>query len=374
MSIHKKIILPIALCMQCLINSAILENNVEFKEIIYEENIPQSACMMGADIGGTNSNFGIFMVEDGKLTLLLSIHIKSKDMTSFTDTINHILKYIKSRYGIQIKHAAFAAAGMVPPSKDFCHLTNVNLYLDAHKITRETEIEKAIIVNDFEVIGFGIDSIEQKKIIPVNNALPKENGTRAILGAGTGLGKSILYWVNNRYYALPSEGGHVDFSPQNALEFELLEFIKKSRDQNYNVSWEELLSGNGIRHIFDFFCQKNMGHYDEQLRSDPGKILNTGATNVNSLQTSSLFTKFYGQFAKNVALNALTTGGIYIAGGIAAKNIHLFAEKTFMQAFTNSLKHHSFLATIPVYVITDYNISMYGAVNFMLLEGLYHDS
>ena len=44
-----------------------------FKEIKYVvDEVPKNIeCLLGADIGGTNSNFGFFQLADNKLTLYL---------------------------------------------------------------------------------------------------------------------------------------------------------------------------------------------------------------------------------------------------------------------------------------------------------------
>jgi len=346
---------------------------LNFKEVTYIEKIPENiTCVLGADIGGTNSNFGVFSSHDGKLTLLLSIHFKSQEIKNFTLVVQDFLDYIKNKYKINITYSSFAAAGVVSEKRDYCKPTNLDFALDAKEIIKNTSITCAIIVNDFEIIGFGIDIIDPKNLVLINKGKPREHGARAILGAGTGLGKCILHWNNNlnKYLPVPSEGGHADFCPQSQTEYELTEFIKTSENRKCNISWEDVLSGNGISRIYDFFYQKNGRKEGEKIKLHPDKIFESRNINKHSSNTYSMYSTLYARCAKNLALDSLALGGVYIAGGIASKNIDMFKQKIFIEEFTNCCKQYDILKNIPVYIIADYNISLYGAAEFMILEGV----
>ncbi|MFC1841498.1 glucokinase [Candidatus Dependentiae bacterium] len=347
-----------------------MEKTINFETKTYMEQVPTDIeCIIGADIGGTNSGFGVFTISGDKLELLLSLHCKSKDIKYFTDIVKDLLKKLKHEYNISIKHATFACAGVVSQDRNLCINTNLDFFVDAQEIIKNTCIENVCIANDFEVIGFGVDSIDAKKLIQINQAKPKKTGNRLVFGAGTGLGKCIMHWNRklHRYFSISTEGGHADFAPQSFIEYELTEFIKKSEELCY-MRWEDVLSGRGISRLYRFFCHANNMPEQERLISNPGEILKNKDLDKNCLDAYNLFTKIYARCAKNFALDALATGGVYIAGGIAAKNVEIFTQHIFLEEFTKNLKHSNLLANIPIYVITDYNISLYGAAKFMILE------
>lgn len=341
----------------------------------YINNIPHGIeCFLGADIGGTNSNFGVFRKTDGKLQLILSLHFKSQLVTNFTDLVKTVLHILKKDHTISIKHSCFAGAGVVSPQRDRCKPTNLHFVIDAHEIIENTEIECATIANDFEIIGYGLHLINEKNLVQVNKEMEKARATKCILGAGTGLGKSILTWNKtlNRYLPHPSEGGHADFSPQSKLEFDFLEFIRTTENRKYNISWEDVLSGNGIGRMYHFFHSRNGNEPTNKKLGfngpHPDEIFKNRDADTHSRHTFELYKTLYARCAKNWALDTLALGGVYIAGGIAAKNLNLFEQKSFMKEFVNSEKQMEILKSIPIYVITDYNISLYGAAEFMLLE------
>ena len=87
-------------------------------------------------------------------------------------------------------------------------------------------------------------------------------------------------------------------------------------------------------------------------------------------KTYDIFTRIYAKACKNFSLNALCFGGLYIGGGIAARNLEIFKSKQFMEEFFNNIKMKSILKEIPILVIRNYNISLYGSVFASMMNEL----
>lgn len=349
----------------------------ELREVKYVDQVPKKEhCLLAADIGGTNSNFGFFVLYDDTFKLLFSVHAKSQDVVNFTDLVKQVLEYALSTYQITVTHSCFAGAGVVSSTRDYCKPTNLNFAIDAHEILAKTSLHCAIVVNDFEVIGHGIPVIDQSKLVQVNVGNPQHYANRGIVGAGTGLGKCSLLWDvhSKRYMPLPSEGGHADFAVQHKLEYDLIEFIRTTEHRFCNISWEDVLSGYGIKRMYNFFKTLNQSEKAHQELAKnglhPDMIFKSRTLDNHAMNTYKLYQTFYARCAKSFALDALTLGGLYIAGGIAAKNLELFQDSGFIAEFTNCGKQQDLLKKIPIYVITDYNVSLYGAAAYMVLEGL----
>lgn len=346
-------------------------------ERLYVDSVPRGIQgILVADIGGTNSNFAVYQYDAGELTLLFSLHMKSQQVTNFTTTIGNILKHVKDTYDISIAKACFAAAGVVSEKRDYSKPTNLDVAIDAQDIIKHTSIECASLVNDFEVIGYGLSKVAPDKLIEINKGTPLHTTNKAIVGAGTGLGKCIMFYERDRGHHVPvaSEGGHADFAAQNEIEFALSEFIKNEEQRPCNISWEDVLSGNGIQRIYTFFRQRNSSvPADKDLVSNgmhPDEIFNNRNRDEHAHNTFELYAHLYARCAKNFALDALARGGVYIAGGIASKNIQLFQLECFMREFVNCGKQMELLKNIPIYVIADYNVSLYGVAEYMRLEGV----
>ena len=344
---------------------------VSFKEVVYIKQVPKNIeCILGADIGGTNSNFGIFRSPDDKLELIFSLHVKSKEITRFVDVVNDLFDYVKQKYGITFKQAGFAAAGVVSQDQDYVKPTNLTFAIDAKELLEKTSLSCAFVVNDFEVIGYGLEGIDPKDLVQVKKGTPVARANKAIVGAGTGLGKCILDWNKyaGRYIPISSEGGHADMAPQTQLELDLATYIRQTEQRTCNISWEDVLSGDGIQRMYRFFSSASAA--SKGNGPHPDEIFNSRHEDEYSWKTFEFYTLFYARCAKNFALDALARGGVYIAGGIAAKNLPLFQLPVFANEFVNCGKQMELLKEVPVYVITDYNVSLYGAAAYMQLESM----
>ena len=65
------------------------QGDLECTEILHiDANVSNTECIVGVDVGGTNTDFGFFVVEDKKPVLALSVHVKTKAFAKlFADQI-----------------------------------------------------------------------------------------------------------------------------------------------------------------------------------------------------------------------------------------------------------------------------------------------
>ena len=347
------------------------------REVVYQKEFASKKyCILGADIGGTNSNFGFFELRGTQPALLLSVHAQSQTVTDFAQLTKSVLQYVHEKHGIIISDACFGVAGMVNPQRDYVKPTNLTVPVDAQAIRAQTGLNSLALINDFEAVGLGIDLLDPASIITINAGMPHLNAQKACIGAGTGMGKAALLWNNHfkRYLPFASEGGHSDCSAQTLREFALFEYINKLKEHSCPVSWEDVLSGRGITRIYQFLGTQKQ--YDDTAISV--EIAATGFKadliswyafkDERCFDTFTLYTIFYARCAKNFVLDTLALNGLYIAGGIAAKNVAMFKEPAFMQEFIKCGKQSELLQNVPVYVVADYNVSLYGAAAFIQLS------
>lgn len=339
-----------------------------FKKIVYVQNIKQNNYFLGADIGGTNSNFGFFTIIDGKLVLCFSWHYKSQKIDNFTALVQDLLVQVKNEYGVVITIACFGAAGVVLPEQDFCKPTNLSISISVQELIENTFLKEVFLLNDFSVIGYGMRYVAADDMHFVQKGIAYDRANRAIVGAGTGLGKNILHWSDdlNDYVPVASEGGHADCVAYTTVELEIFDFIQQEIKKSCPVSWEDLLSGNGIQRIYRFFSKTNGIADGKNIL--PDEIFMHKNDDQRARQTCELYTILYARCAKNFALEALSLGGLYIAGGIAARNIDIFKQEQFYTEFMRCGKQSALLKKIPICVIGDYNISLYGAAAYIVLN------
>jgi len=334
-----------------------------------------SDYVLGIDIGGTNTNLAIAGICNKKPNLLFSHNYKTKKLESIIPAIEDVLNYINKNFKIEVNFACIGAAGIVSSSNDFVQLTNAKWSVSSKKIINKTSLNFVYIINDFQAIGYGLNLLDPENKDDIytirhgKNNFYKSKSTRAIIGAGTGLGKSILTYEENfnAYIPIPSEGGHSDLPIENDFETQLVEFIKKLRGISQPLSYEEVLSGRGIESIYLYLRNiektKETKYTKEIDESSDKTPLISKYRNLDEIckETFRLFTRFYARCAKNFVLDTLSRGGLYIAGGIAAKNKDIFSTEDFLNEFENAFNRIDLLKEIPINVITNYDVSLYGA-------------
>lgn len=352
------------------------------RQVLYVSEIPvEGEFLFVGDIGGTNSNFGVFQSYEQKLTLILSVHALSQEVTDFGLLVHQVLSLLAEKYNLSFKDACFALAGVMPCLGNDYTFTNLRFDIDIEALKLATGLQAVVFCNDFEVVAYGVDLIKQEDIIPIQKGIACQKTTRVFIGAGTGLGKCIDFWSPsyNRYDTLPSEGGHGDFACHTPEDMALHTFIQRQKQahldgENHTISWEDVLSGKGIRSIYAFvalsyrFAKTACDYEIEDSGFEPDFISRYRLKSERCRYTFDMYAKFYGRCAKNFALDALARSGLYISGGIAAKNLEVFQQKEFIAEFADSAKKAELLKAIPVYVIADYNVSLYGAASYLLFH------
>ena len=68
-----------------------------------------------------------------------------------------------------------------------------------------------------------------------------------------------------------------------------------------------------------------------------------------------------GVFGSNLAVNLLTKGGVYIAGGIVPRFIEYFKNSSFRENFDNAGRFSETMKKLPVYVISHKDAGLLGA-------------
>jgi glucokinase len=191
-------------------------------------------------------------------------------------------------------------------------------------------------------------------------------GNQAVVAPGTGLGEAGMFWDGTRHHVFACEGGHTDFAPRGDLQIELLKFLTARFG---HVSYERILSGPGLVNIYEFLrdtgCGKeSAGLAAEMEKNDPAAAISGAAlegTDALSEKALDLFVAVYGAEASNLALKVMSTGGMFLAGGISPKILAKLKGPGFMQAFLDKGRMRPLIESIPVQVVTNEKVGLLGA-------------
>lgn len=315
--------------------------------------------VLAGDIGGTNTR--LCLVEtDGKNESTLREEIYPSGNEGLVPLVRQFLGDESNVY-----KACFALAGPVLNNK--CKITNLPWpELDAARLQEELNIAKVSLINDFVAIGYNIVLEKNKSLVTLQEGEFLPDAPIAIIGAGTGLGKAFAVPEGDSYRVFPTEGGHESFAPDSLLAEELLAYLRADG----KVDVERVVSGPGIVDIFRFlqdrkFASEDVGDFLSQF--DPGAAIAKGAAAGHFLcqQTMAIFVEAFGAAAGDMAVSFLPFGGLYIAGGIAAQNIELMRNGSFIKAFTDKARVNPvLLEKVPVHIVLNTLEGLRGAVKY----------
>ena len=321
----------------------------------------KSEWILAGDVGGTNTRLGVFEVNRGRLRLLFEKTFLSKNYKG----LENILKdFLRGKKGIAA--ACFGVAG--PVTQEVIIATNLPWWIDIQSLQKVLSLKKMEVINDLVANAYGI-SVLNKRDFETLNVGKSKKGNQALISAGTGLGEAILFWDGKQHVPSPSEGGHIEFGPRNHLELELFHYLSDRFD---HVSYERVLSGEGLFHVYQFLKEsKRFGiepsWLSEKIRAeDPAEVISEMARlkkNKLCSEALDLFISIYGAAAGNLALQVMAIGGVYIGGGIAPKIIWKLKDGTFVKAFKDKGRLSHIVANIPVKVIMNQKTALLGAAS-----------
>lgn len=306
--------------------------------------------IVAGDIGGTKVLLQLVDASQAGRTVVAEQRYESHAYATFDELLG---AFVKENIAGPIDAACFAVAG--PVFADRAEVTNLTWKMDALALGKQFSIGRVSLINDFYAVALGVPILTPADFL-VLNAAPRVNfAPIAILGAGTGLGEANLIHEGLKWKVVPSEGGHADFAPQDEEQTRLFLALHAKFG---HVSWERLLSGAGLVNIHNFLSGEERP-YDESLPMEIAKSLAAG--DAIAARTFAIFVDIYGAEAGNMALRVLARGGVYLAGGVAAKNIEQFTDGRFMQAFLRKGRFQHILDAIPVNLITNPKVGLLGA-------------
>jgi glucokinase len=88
-----------------------------------------------------------------------------------------------------------------------------------------------------------------------------------------------------------------------------------------------------------------------------------------AIQALDLWISVYGAEASNLALKAMATGGLFLAGGISPKVLAKLQGPIFMQSFLDKGRLRPLLEGTPVQVVTNEKAGLLGAARCAVARG-----
>jgi glucokinase len=298
--------------------------------------------LLAGDVGGTKTLLRCIET-DG--TVAHEERYQSTRWSSFDGLLRDFLGSVKG----PIDAACFAVAGPVLGAR--AQVTNLDWIIDQAALAQTFSIGRVSLINDFYAVGLGVPLLAATDLLSLQAGRRDAAAPIGVLGAGTGLGEALIVMRDGVHQVIAGEGGHADFAPQDEEQARLFLHLHRTCGQ---VSWEHVVCGAGLVNIFTFLGGDHITPAEVAARADAGDPLASRAF--------AIFVDTYGAEAGNLGLRNLARGGVYLAGGIAAKNVRRFTDGAFIAAFNRKGRFADVMQTIPVDLIVNEQAGLIGAM------------
>ncbi|MCF6192840.1 MAG: glucokinase [Kangiellaceae bacterium] len=315
--------------------------------------MPPNYPYVVADIGGTNSRFGLVTEYNKK-----GYHITNQQKypsNQFSGIKQATQHYIASLNGQAFYGACLAVAGPVA-GNDVC-LTNLNWNFSTTQVQDELGLSSLEIINDFAAYAYAAPLVADEYLVTLNEGNAIKTCPIAVVGPGTGFGVASLVPTDDSFAVVPAEGGHITISAKSQLQFDVISALSKEFS---HVCIETVLSGPGLRNLYRALNQVE-GLSMPGLRA--AQITEQAISDADSLafRTLQLFSLWLGQVTGDFALSLGARGGVFLGGGILLRIVDFLAASEFIQGFTDKGKLHGYVSDIPVKLIIEGNSALLGA-------------
>jgi len=324
--------------------------------------------ILAGDIGGTNARLAYFQPHNGNLQMVSERTFPSREHSELGEIVSQFL----NDSGTRPEVACFGIAGPVRNGR--VETSNLPWIIEQSRLAKQIHLPATFLINDLEASAWGIGALADSDLVPLNRVQGPAVGNQAVIAPGTGLGEAGLFWDGKRHHVFACEGGHTDFGPQGDLQIELVRFLQTRFG---HVSYERILSGPGLVNVYEFLRDSGHGTESDEFaailkNSDPAAAISRAAldgTQPLAEKALDLWIAVYGAEAGNLALKAMATGGLFLAGGISPKILAKLQGPQFMDAFLAKGRLRPLLEAIPVQVVTNEKTGLLGAARCAAVHG-----
>jgi glucokinase len=300
--------------------------------------------LLAADIGGTNSRLA--WIADG------DIHTENYRNVDFSDLYQVIERFLRDRGGAGASMERMVLALPGPADADRVHLTNIDWEVERVQLEERFAVKEAILINDFQAAAMGALHAPSRQVLNPGTGTAM-NAAAVVTGVGTGLG--LAWCPDTAACELPyaTEGGHADFAPATAEECELHAWLA---ERHGHVSWERVLSGEGLRNLYRFFSGRRD---DAPTAAQIDRLASDGE--ALALRVMDSFVAALGRYTGNLALQFNPGAGVYLCGGVA---MHLGKWITggIGRHYLDKGRMREQAARIPAYLVDRHDIGLMGAI------------
>ena len=317
--------------------------------------------LLAGDIGGTKTLLGLFDAVPARPRPVLVRAFGTLDYADLQAMIAEFLKESGQAHGA-IESACFGVAG--PVVGETVKVTNVPWFVDARRVAAALGVARVSLLNDLEALAHAVPVLRESETHVLQEGEALRGGNIGLIAAGTGLGQALLHNIDGRFVPSASEAGHADFAARTEREIAITRALTKRYGR---ADVEHVVSGRGLVNIHRVAHQQPCAAAVDLESHDAPAAISMAAmerTCPGCVETLDVFVEAYGAEAGNLALRFVSTGGLYVGGGIAPKILPALTTGAFMRAFRAKPPLGPMLSAMPVKVILDAESGLLGAAVF----------
>ena len=320
-----------------------------------------SRTLLAGDIGGTKTTLALYETEDVRAPRVARTY-DSRTVERFDVLVEAFLGECDTPAPAV---ASFAVAG--PIAEQSARITNLPWEISGSDLASRFHFERVSLVNDVEALAWAISALRPEEVDAIQKGQADPMGPVGVLALGTGLGEGYLTRGREAPQAHPSEGGHADFAPTTPQQARLLESLWR---EHKHVSVERACSGIGLPKLYRFLVTEEGWAEDPAVgaeiaaAADPTPVVVQAALEGRSAvchEAVALLCDVLAAEAGNLALRLLSTGGIFLGGGIPPRVLPFLRAPRFRKAFLAKGRFSLFLKRVPVLVVLPPQAVLWGA-------------
>ena len=330
--------------------------------------------LLAGDLGGTKTLLALYEASGNQLTCVARERFISAEWANLGPMLKKFLSD-QLQSGMSVEAGCIAVAGPVRNGKAV--ITNLDWNIDEKELASSCG-QKLELVNDFAVLVYGLPHLSSEQEVLIQAGTPDPAGPIAIIGAGTGLGMARGIKFQGGLLSLPSEGGHREFAPRNADELLLVGWLRKELKLE-RLSLERIVSGTGLGLIYlwlehcggaeeQYFLSEAAKAWKELPPSDPGRpdlpaLVATHAANGGPLASKAqeMWLGAYGSAAGDLAVHEMASGGLWVGGGTANKQLQGLQSEAFLGSMAKKGRFSEFVGNLPVKALVDSDAGLFSA-------------
>ncbi len=308
-----------------------------------------------SDIGGTYAR--VATVADGK-----PAGVERYNAGNFP-SVAAILDHYCEGKGLAKGGTVRIATAANPDSEGIWRFTNnPKLSIDLPAL-KQAGWDAGTPVDDFVASAWGCLGLDDTRKTALRRGDPPAGASRAVLGAGTGLGLAYMIPLaggKDGWHVQQTFGGHMLAAAATREQQEILALVSSMKPDNAPAVPEDVVSGRGLMMLYRAVCQYH--EYQPDLKT--GVAILENADEPMPWETLRMFHEYLGLFAHHALVTGHAYGGLYLDGGVvqALRRAGLFDFVTFTRSMDQDLAQavKDAVAATPIWAVDEPEIALRG--------------